>query len=420
MSERSIRARIKEKKWVYEEIVERVPPFRWLPPTLDVVAQLLLVEAVGIVAFVYFQMPLDAALFGSLAIVYTVVWSAGCLNIIPWVRRLKDPTNEQELKVLQAYKERLLLSRPVELAGGILCFVGVVTILYFNQDVLQDFLGSGFGNPLLFALVGVLAWDISYRLGLSFVTTILAANRSVRLNRAAHRRRGLEYTAYSEVQTLKSLDLVNLYWGASAVLLLPIASKLPLLFYGLLAFLGAILGFSILSLLMMETVPWLPPDVEGILHHERFAYVALCSKKQTHVTPVVFVYDGKYLYFAISVASAKYRILKENDKVAALVDLRDRRNPMNNRAVMLRGRAMILGEITLMGLLRLFVYGIWMFWVRSLFWKKYPLYMNYYEERTYELPLAWQNKPFLSRLMVRIAVEKITYWRAAKPLPLRV
>ncbi|MHA2179468.1 MAG: pyridoxamine 5'-phosphate oxidase family protein [Candidatus Thorarchaeota archaeon] len=265
----------------------------------------------------------------------------------------------------------------------------------------------------------VLAWDVSYRIGLSLVTTLLAARRSIGLSHAARGRRGLEYTAYSEVRTLRFLDSVNVYWGASAVLLLPIASHSPILLIGLLTYLAIIFGLSFLSFLAMEMVPWFPPDVESILHNEKFAYVGLCSKGQSHVTPVIFVYDGKHIYIGISVASAKFRIIKKNPKVSILVDMRDPNNPMRNRAVMIRGKAMILGEISLLGILRMFTHGLWMLRVRSLFARKYPRYMRYYD-KVQELPLAWQNKPFISRVMVRIDPEKITYWREATPRKLRV
>jgi hypothetical protein len=420
MSSREQRTRLKNRKWIYEDIVERVPPFRWLPPTLDVVAQLVLVEGLGIAAFFYWQMPINTAIFGSLAILYTVVWSAGCLYIAPSLRRLRDPTNEPEGEVLEVYKDRVLLNRGYELIGGVSFFVFFVVYLFYNPHILQGFLGEGFGNPLLFILIGVLAWDVSYRLGLSFVATLLAANRSIRLSLAARRRRGLQYTAYSEVRTLKFLDSVNLYWGASAILVLPIAASDPLIFYGLLAFLGAILGLSALSLMAMETVPWLPPDVESVLLNERFAYVGVCTKHQPHVTPVIFAYDGKALYFAISVASAKFRIIKENRNVAVLVDMRDRKNPVNNRAVLIRGHAQILGEISPIGILKMFVYGLWLVRVWLRFQTKYPRYTKYYEDRGDELPPVWQIKPFVSRVLVRVDPVKMTYWREASPTPLRV
>ncbi len=64
------------RKWIYEEIVDRIPPFKWRPPIFDVVAQLLLVETVGVLALVYLQMPIEAVIFCSLASFYTVIWSA--------------------------------------------------------------------------------------------------------------------------------------------------------------------------------------------------------------------------------------------------------------------------------------------------------------------------------------------------------
>ncbi|MHA2179467.1 MAG: hypothetical protein ACXAAK_14070 [Candidatus Thorarchaeota archaeon] len=75
--------KLSQRKWIYEEIVEKIPPFRWLPPTWDVIAQAVLVEGLGILAFIYFNMPVETAIFGSIAILYTVIWSAGCLYIIP-------------------------------------------------------------------------------------------------------------------------------------------------------------------------------------------------------------------------------------------------------------------------------------------------------------------------------------------------
>ena len=266
-----------QRKWIYEEIVDYIPPFRWLPPVFDVIAQLLLVETVGVLAFIYFQMPVEAAVYGSLAILYTVVWSAGCLYVIPWLRRLRDPTNKLERKVLQDYKSRLLLDRKFELIGGVLCLGAVIIYLLYDSEYLQFFLGAGFGNPLLAILILVLAWDISYRMGLSMVTALFTAWRSISLSSAARKRLGLAYTAYSEVRTLKYLDMINIFWGLSALLLLPLAMGSYFLLLGLAAFLVGTLGLSTLSLMAMETVPWFPPDVESILNYERFAYVTVCS-----------------------------------------------------------------------------------------------------------------------------------------------
>ncbi|MGY5875393.1 MAG: pyridoxamine 5'-phosphate oxidase family protein [Candidatus Thorarchaeota archaeon] len=411
---------VSKRKWIYEEIVDRVPPFSWLPSVYDVIAQLMLVETVGIIAFIYFKMPIESAIFGSLAILYTVIWSAGCLYIVPWIRRLKNPTNEEELDVLIKYRKRLLLDRRLELVSTVSLFAVLVAYLWYDNQILQQFLGIGYGNPILTLLILMLAWDISYRLGLSLVTTLLSTHRSIRLGLAARRRRGLEYTAYSEINTLKRLDYLNLYWGISAILLLPLAMAVPLMLYGLLLYLGGILGLTLLNFMAIETVPWLPPDLQTVLHKERFAYVSLCSKNRPHTTPVIFVYDGKFLYFAISIASAKYRIIRKNPNVAVLVDMRSRENPMDNRTILMRGKALILGEISPMGIWRMFQHGLWMLRVRWMMGRKYPRYLKYYSDRTHELPLAWQSKPMLSRVLVRVEPESIIYWREARPTTMRV
>ncbi|MFW9933121.1 MAG: pyridoxamine 5'-phosphate oxidase family protein [Candidatus Thorarchaeota archaeon] len=412
---------LEEKKWLYEEIVEHVPPFKWLRPDFQVLAQLLLVETVGILAFLYFQMPLDSVVFGTLAIIYTVVWSSGCLFVIPWLRRLKNPTNEEELDVLASYKNRLLCDRKYELAGSVAAFIGVSFYLFILEpSILARFLGIGYGNPILVLLILILTWDIAYRLWLSFLTTSFAAKRSISLARAARGRRGLEYTAYSELQTLKSIDWVNLLWVASAVLLLPIATSSPLLTLGIIAFLGGVLLLSVISFLAMETIPWFPPDVESILYNEKFAYASVCTKTDPHTTPVIFVYDGRNLYFATSVKSAKYRYLRRNNRMAVLVDMRDRKNVMNNRTLLMQGTGTILGEISPIGVFRMFLYGLSMLRVRSMFTRKYPKYTKYYKEESQNLPLAWQSKPLISRVLVRLEPQSVTYWREARPTSLRV
>ncbi len=410
-----------DKKWLYEEIVERVPPFKWLRPDLQVLAQLLLVETVGVIAFLYFQMPWDSVIFGTLAIIYTVVWSSGCLFVIPWLRRLKNPTNVQELDVLASYKYRLLCDRKFELAGSVAAFIGVsVYLLFIEPSILERFLATGYGNPVLTILILILTWDIAYRLWLSFLTTFFAAKRSVELAKAARSRRGLEYTAYSELHTLKSIDWVNLLWVASAILVLPIATSSSLLTLGIIGFLGGVFLLSFVSFLAMETIPWFPPDVESILFNEKFAYVSVCTKTDPRTTPVIFVYDGRSLYFAISVKSAKYRYVKKNNKIAVLADMRDRKNVMNNRTLLMQGTGTILGEISPLGILRMFIYGLTMIRVRMMFTRKYPKYTRYYKEESQNLPLAWQSKPFLSRVLVRLEPESVTYWREARPTSLRV
>ncbi|MFW9889568.1 MAG: hypothetical protein ACFFER_15375, partial [Candidatus Thorarchaeota archaeon] len=82
--------------------------------------------------------------------------------------------------------------------------------------------------------------------------------------------------------------------------------------------------------------------------------------------------------------------------------------------------AEVLGKITPIGILKIFVNGLWMIRVWLRFRTKYPRYMRYYDKKSDELPIVWQIKPFLSRVLVRVDPVRMTYWREAKPTSLRV
>ena len=47
-------------KWVYEIILEKVPPFNRLPSGYDVLGQMLLLETVGIILAILFSMASDS------------------------------------------------------------------------------------------------------------------------------------------------------------------------------------------------------------------------------------------------------------------------------------------------------------------------------------------------------------------------
>ncbi|MFH1327859.1 MAG: pyridoxamine 5'-phosphate oxidase family protein, partial [Candidatus Bathyarchaeota archaeon] len=82
----------------------------------------------------------------------------------------------------------------------------------------------------------------------------------------------------------------------------------------------------------------LPKEVVWLLEEGFFGYLGTSSKdKKPHVTPIIFVFDGCYLYFLTAKIAKKLRNMKSNSKVALLIDIRDPSNIQNNRAVMLQG-----------------------------------------------------------------------------------
>jgi len=68
--------------------------------------------------------------------------------------------------------------------------------------------------------------------------------------------------------------------------------------------------------------------------------IATASKDANpHVTPVLYVFDGNYFYIAIDYGEKKLKNLKENNKVALVIDDRTKKGA---RGIMVQGTAEIL------------------------------------------------------------------------------
>jgi uncharacterized protein YhbP (UPF0306 family) len=79
-----------------------------------------------------------------------------------------------------------------------------------------------------------------------------------------------------------------------------------------------------------------------VLTTSHFAYLCTTDRSnQPHITPMFFVFDEKTcnVYVMASSESKKMRNIHENPKVSLSVDIRDEKNPFNNRGVMVQGRA---------------------------------------------------------------------------------
>lgn len=127
-------------------------------------------------------------------------------------------------------------------------------------------------------------------------------------------------------------------------MLLPIIQDDYLLVSLIIAFVLFITGTSYVSAFMISNIPWLPPDIYDLVIDSKFAYVGTSdSKRITHLTPVVYVFDGQKMYFATSKSAKKIKNLRENNKVAFLVDKRDLKNIYENKAILLIGKVKIYG-----------------------------------------------------------------------------
>ncbi len=399
-------------KWIYEEIVGRIPPFSLVSYKYSILLQLFLLLILGLVLGFIFHLRLVSLLYGSLAILVAVLWSLLILQLGPTLRRFRAPLSKDENELLNQYKGILFHRKHYEAIPGLGIFIPfMVYLFYFDTNILEYWLGK---NPhiILLLFVSLLIWDICYRMGLALWTSILALWRSIRLQKLAEKRTELEHTPYTELRYLRKLDINNVFFGIISLLLLPLFQIDRFLVFIILFFMIFISLISMISAYKVSKVPWLPPDLYNLVKDSSFAYIGTSFKGMPHVTPVVYVFDGQRIFFNTSKEAKKLKTLIRNNKVAFLIDKRDLSNIYENKAVL------FTGVVKIYGLLDIPLRLIDMFSARSLFMRKYPEYTRKY--RTSELPKAWQLTPIIARILVEVKPIKIIYWRGAKQISVPV
>lgn len=402
----------KEMKWIYEEIVGRIPPFSLVSYRYSILLQLFFLLVLGLALGFIFNLKMVSLIYGSLAILVAVLWSLLILQLGPTLRKFRAPLSKDENDLLERYKGILFHRNHYEAIPGIAIFIPFMLYLfYFGQDLLENWLGK---NPhvILLLFVSLLIWDICYRMGLGIWTSVLALWRSLRLKKIAEKRTELEHTPYTELRSLRSLDINNAFFGIISLLLIPLFRADDFLVASIFIFMVFITVISVISAFIVSKVPWLPPDIYNLVNESSFAYIGTSLRGITHVTPVVYVFDGQKIFFNTSKEAKKLKTLKQNKKVAFLIDKRDMSNIYENKAVLFMGETRIYGVfdvplrfINMLSTLRLFI-------------KKYPEYTRKYS--TSELPKAWQLTPVISRILVEVKPAKIIYWRGAKQISVPV
>ncbi len=392
-------------KWVYELIVERIPPFSFLKGRHVTTFQLLLMLFIGIGISLYYRLPPRSIVMGSLTILVVVIWSRLTLIIAPTIRAFRPSLSEEENRIIEWYRDMLFSKKRPELFAGLVIFIPLVMYLYLNPFLIQYYLSD---NPVVIAFAAILAWDVAYRAGIGIWVYALCFIRSFKLFKASKRRKGLEHTLLNDLRAMERMDRRGLAYGLTALLLFPVLSPDKHLTVFVVIYSLSIITFSMLSISLIRQVPWLPPDITELLEKAKFAYVGHEGEDFPHITPVVQVFDGRNVYFVTSKASKKFKLLKKNNRIAVLIDERDPKDFFGNKAVLIVGRAKYYDlHNFLPNLLKLTK-------VRNLFIEKYSQYISTYSKRKEELPEVWRLTPILKRIPVEVEPEWVVYWRGAR------
>ncbi len=402
----------KEMKWIYEIIVGKIPPFSLLSYQYSILLQLLFLLVLGLILGLGFHLKTISLVYGSLGILVAVLWSLLILQLGPTLRKFRAPLSKDENELLERYKGILFHKNHYEAIPGVAIFVPFMLYLFYDgSGLLKNWLGEN-PNILLLFFVSLLIWDICYRMGLGIWTSILALWRSLELKKLAERRTELEHTPYTELRALRKLDINNVFFGLISLLLLPLLKSDPSFVAMVFVFMTFITLTNVISAYLVSKVPWLPPDIYNLVKESSFAYVGTSLKGVTHITPVVYVFDGQRIFFNTSKEAKKLKVMKKNNKVAFLIDKRDMSNIYENKAVL------FTGKVKIYGLLDVPLRFIQMLRTLRLFIMKYPEYTRKYS--TSELPKAWQLTPIIARILVEVKPAQIIYWRGAKQISVPV
>ena len=162
---------------------------------------------------------------------------------------------------------------------------------------------------------------------------------------------------------------------------------------------------------MRREDPDFPAEVNWLLEEGYFGYLGTSDAQgNPQVTPVIFVREGNSVFLTISKVSKKVTNIRQNGRVAFLIDIRDPGDLANNRAVLIEGRAKIYGIFDVINNLGRALR------VRALLLKKYPKYAAFYATKGRLLPKPWRATMFISRLLVEVKIRRFSYMREAKPL----
>lgn len=403
----------REEKWVYEIIAENIPPFKWLPPALNVWAQLFLMYGLAILLFYFFKIPPYTIIFAYVGLFVIAAWNLLMLQLAPTIRRVDCPLEGKEKEFLKRHRRLLFHPRHYEMYLGIFIFIFLAGYLLFGPGNLLAYWFGPTIHPALLFFVLVFTFDVAYRSAVAIWVSGLALWRSLWIKRYIEMRERMEYIPYTGLKNLRRIDLYNLSFVLVSLPLFPTIWSDKVVTYGLALLDIFVLATSISSILLLRRVPWLPPDIYDLVYNSKFSYLGSSDlNKSPHVTPMSFAFNGVNLFVMSSVVSKKIKNLNENKKVAFLIDERDPGNVLNNKAVLFTGTVRIYNPLDIL------IHPLKLYEARMLFRAKYPEYIRKYAKEKRKLPKAWQLIPMISRILVEIEPEKIVYWRKAEPISL--
>ena len=213
--------------WVYESLVGGIPGLG-ISRSLAVALQFVIFE-VGVVALGWYYGVWNAVVAGTVAVVVAAVGSVEMHRLGAKNRLLGTPPEHK----------RLLFGSSIEIVLGVLAFIALVTYLFAWENTLLDRLfGPQPPIPVVYLTLLVL-WDLTYRIGTSWWSAVVALWRAVHVDLPPDER-----------ATVRRLDAENIGFSMVQLALVPFLLSEPIL-------LGAVVGHVIAVAIVCSLAIWL-------------------------------------------------------------------------------------------------------------------------------------------------------------------
>lgn len=414
---------LKPYKFLQEQVFEGVWPFNRFQSPINVGLLTLLYSFWGVIIFLFFKIPFYFFVAGISGVIGITVWTLGIFRYANILRNTQvEKLNIVSRKFLIQYLDTLF--HPSSIFIGILIYTVTLAYLFTPYSpiiTIQEELEVSNLSPFILLFIFLISFDLSYRLGLSTYVMFVQIRRNLLLGQMLSNPRLKKYFVPRNIRALEKADYYHYLALGGGIFLFPLFALDPILvlalcFYLFIAFFTATINILHLRILITKAIPL---KIIKLLRSSRFAYIGTTSMRYIpHVTPVLFIFDGRRIFLSTSVKSKKVQHLRKQKAIAVCIEKRQKEDLTKSQGVLIQGRARLYGHNLLTGVIFIFIYSLRMLIVRRLFSQKYPHYLIEYQKQDRFLPSAWKIKLnpqyFISRTLIEVIPEKFIYWKGTK------
>jgi hypothetical protein len=405
---------VKPYKFLQEQIFDGIWLFNKLRSPLNILLLTLFYFIWGLALFFIYNIPQNFLIAGISGAFGISLWTYG---IIRYADQLRETQIEKLNKVNKKFLVRYLddLFHPASIVIGVVLYT-ITSMIFlspfpFSEDnfitKIKLDLGFNYLPPILLIYIFFITFDICYRLGLSAYIILIQTKRNYDLNKTLSNSHLKPFFSPKNVKTMKKADKYHYLALSGGIFIIPLIIREPVLMASLIIYLGITFLLTTINLLYLGILynRAIPRNVLNLLGSSKFAFIGTSSQnRKPHVTPTLFVFDGRHIFLTTSIKSLKIKNLRKMKNIAICIEHRKIGDLTKSHGVMIQGNARIYGLIL----------GLRMLLIRNLFSRKYPQYLRQYAKKNKFLPRQWRTIPIFSRTLVEVIPDRFVYWKGTR------